>query len=101
MHLSLLTIYYYYLCTQTPLFKAIFKPKFATVGSISKIKFFLKHKEFVWFIISLLRIKIFFNLYFLLSIHNRESVVFGSNFPNEDFDGFTRFEGLWIRKLHF
>ena len=31
------------------------------------------------------------NFYFLLPI-SRESIVLGSNFQNEDFDGFTRFE---------
>ena len=30
--------------------------------------------------------------YFLLLIPSRESIVFGSNFRNGDFDGFTRFE---------
>ena len=32
------------------------------------------------------------HFYFLLPI-SRESIVFGSNFRNGDFDGFTRFEG--------
>ena len=32
-----------------------------------------------------------FSFYFLLPI-SRESIVFGSNFRNGDFDGFTRFE---------
>ena len=35
--------------------------------------------------------------YFLLPI-SRESIVFGWNFRSWDFDGFTRFEILWIRK---
>ena len=30
--------------------------------------------------------------YFLLPMHGRVGVVFGSNFRNGDFDGFTRFE---------
>ena len=38
--------------------------------------------------------------YFLLPI-SRESIVFGSDFRNRDFDGFTRFEVPWIRKTHF
>ena len=33
-----------------------------------------------------------FYYYFLLPI-SRESIVFGSNFRNGDFDGFARFEG--------
>ena len=32
-----------------------------------------------------------YNYYFLLPI-SRESIAFGSNFRNGDFDGFTRFE---------
>ena len=39
-------------------------------------------------------------LNFLLPI-SRESIVFGSNFRNGDFDGFTRFEVSGIRKSHF
>ena len=38
--------------------------------------------------------------YFLLPI-SRESIVFGSNFWNRDFDGITRFEVSWIWKSHF
>ena len=34
-------------------------------------------------------------LYFLLPI-SRERIVFGSNFRNGDFDGFTLFKGIWI-----
>ena len=30
--------------------------------------------------------------YFLLSFYGRESIVLGSNFQNEDFDGFTLFQ---------
>ena len=33
-----------------------------------------------------------FPFYFLLPIHGRESVVFGTNFRKGDFEGFTRFE---------
>ena len=34
-------------------------------------------------------------------MHDRESIYFGSNFRNEDFDGLTRFEGPLNSKITF
>ena len=57
-----------------------------------------KSKQIVHFCIFFICSFIFF--YFFLPI-SRERIVFGSNFRNGDFDGFTRFEVLWIRKSYF
>ena len=42
-----------------------------------------------------------FFFYFLLKVHGRESIILGSNFPNEDFDDkqFLRFSES--KKFHF
>ena len=41
------------------------------------------------------------NFYFLFLVYGKESIVFGSNFQNKNFDGFTNFEIFRIRKSHF
>ena len=38
---------------------------------------------------------------FSYSCNSRENIVYGSNFRNEDFDGFIRYDDSWIRKSHF
>ena len=65
----------------------------------SDTKFVSKHTM----IIRMCAFRIFFFVfffYFLLPI-SRESIVFGSNFKNGDFDGFTRYEDSLIQKSHF
>ena len=41
------------------------------------------------------------SFYFFVPTHDWESIVFGWNVQNRDFDGFNGFEILWFRKSHF
>ena len=51
------------------------------------------------FIMEIMYILTFFT--FFSPMCQRESVVFGSNFQNWDFDGFTCFQVLWIKKIKY